>query len=171
MDRNGPKWTEITEMDIEMSNFFPGLSLGDILPFPGFEGFWPKYLPLFFPRDFVRFAVSSRTPPLWFTLPSRFVVFCCFVVRAINVYVTYFDVPIAWKMECIHLMIHDYQRGWTPHLIRSRDKLAGKDVMIREISHAHSLFSIRSTNITFSVSLIFHKKLRPPTCRHSLRKI
>ena len=28
MDRNGPKWTVITEMDIEMSNFFPGLSLG-----------------------------------------------------------------------------------------------------------------------------------------------
>ena len=35
MDRNGPKWTEITEMDIEITNFFPGLSLGNILLFPG----------------------------------------------------------------------------------------------------------------------------------------
>ena len=41
MDRNGPKWTGITEMDIEMANFIPGLSLGDILPFPGCVGFWP----------------------------------------------------------------------------------------------------------------------------------
>ena len=146
--------------------FLPWFVIRRYFTVPWVWGFLAKISTIVFPPRFC--AVCGRHPP---PCGSRFVVFCCFVVRAINVYVTYFDVPIAWKMECIHLMIHDYRRGWTPHLIRSRDKLAGKDVMIREISHAHSLFSIRSTNITFSVSLIFHKKLRPPTCRHSLRKI